>query len=81
MMARRALLLLDGLDEAGQIRDEMERHVVEVLAPQGHVILATSRPAGIDERVERDRRNITTLRVYVLHMSTCHPVGFSKQSC
>ena len=62
-MARRALILIDGLDEAGQIRDEMERHVAEVLAPQGHVLLATSRPAGIDERVERDRKYITTLRI------------------
>ena len=62
MMARRALILIDGLDEAGQIRDEMERHVAEVLAPQGHVLLATSRPAGIDERVERDRKYITTFR-------------------
>ena len=61
MMARRALILIDGLDEAGQIRDEMERHVAEVLAPQGHVLLATSRPAGIDERVERDIK-YTTLR-------------------
>jgi hypothetical protein len=49
MMARRALLLLDGLDEAGAKRDEIERHVVDVLAPQGHVLLCTSRPAGVDE--------------------------------
>ena len=49
MMARRALLLLDGLDEAGAKRAEIERHVVDVLAPQGHVLLCTSRPAGIDE--------------------------------
>ena len=31
------------------MRDEIERHVTEVLAPQGHVMLVTSRPAGIDE--------------------------------
>jgi hypothetical protein len=49
MMARRALLLLDGLDEAGTKRDDIERHVVDVLAPQGHVLLCTSRPAGVDE--------------------------------
>jgi Ran GTPase-activating protein (RanGAP) involved in mRNA processing and transport len=49
MMARRALLLLDGLDEAGAKRDDIERHVVDVLAPQGHVLLCTSRPAGVDE--------------------------------
>jgi hypothetical protein len=47
MMARRALLLLDGLDEAGAKRAEIEQHVVEVLAPQGHVMLCTSRPAGV----------------------------------
>ncbi|KOO53383.1 hypothetical protein Ctob_016483, partial [Chrysochromulina tobinii] len=49
MMARRALLLLDGLDEAGAKRDDIERHVVDVLAPQGQVLLCTSRPAGVDE--------------------------------
>ena len=49
MMARRALLLLDGLDEGGQSRVEIETHVTEVLAPQGHVLLATSRPACVVE--------------------------------
>jgi Ran GTPase-activating protein (RanGAP) involved in mRNA processing and transport len=49
MMARRALLLLDGLDEAGAKRTEIEQHIVEVLAPQGHVMLCTSRPAGVVE--------------------------------
>ena len=44
MMARRALLLLDGLDEGGLMRSKIERHVLEVLAPQGHTIFATSRP-------------------------------------
>ena len=48
LMARRALLLLDGLDEGGAARERIERHVSEVLAPQGHVLLATSRPAGLD---------------------------------
>lgn len=48
LVARRALLLLDGLDEGGQKRDEIEKHVVEVLAPQGHALLATSRPTGVD---------------------------------
>ena len=48
-MARRALLLLDGLDEGGQERGHLEKHVTEVLAPQGHVLLVTSRPAGVDE--------------------------------
>ena len=34
MMARRTLLLFDGLDEGGEARDAIEKHVVEVLAPQ-----------------------------------------------
>lgn len=52
MIARRALLLIDGLDEGGSIREELERHVAEVLAPQGHVLLATSRPDDEPERME-----------------------------
>jgi len=47
--ARRALLVIDGLDEAGAMRERIECHVAEVLAPQGHVLLCTSRPAGLDE--------------------------------
>ena len=49
LMARRALVLLDGIDEGGKARDAIERHVTEVLAPQGHVMLVTSRPAGLKE--------------------------------
>jgi len=48
MRARRALLLLDGMDEGGRMRTAIERHVTEVLAPQGHVLLVTSRPDGLD---------------------------------
>jgi hypothetical protein len=49
LLSRRVLLLLDGLDEGGAKRSEIERHVTEVLAPQGHVMLCTSRPAGLTE--------------------------------
>jgi hypothetical protein len=49
MMGRHALILLDGLDEGGTLREQIEKHVAEVLAPQGHVMLVTSRPTGIDE--------------------------------
>ena len=49
LMARCALVLLDGIDEGGKARDAIERHVTEVLAPQGHVMLVTSRPAGLKE--------------------------------
>jgi hypothetical protein len=49
LMARRALVLLDGIDEGGKARDVIERHVTEVLAPQGHIMLITSRPNGLNE--------------------------------
>ena len=34
MVARRALILLDGMDEGGEAREAIETHVLEVLAPQ-----------------------------------------------
>ena len=46
MMARRALLLLDGLDEGGDKRMLIERHLIEIVAPQGHTMVVTSRPRG-----------------------------------
>ena len=49
MSARRVLVLLDGLDEGGAKRESIEEHVTQELVRQGHVILATSRPDGIDE--------------------------------
>ena len=42
-----------GGHEGGEVRDAIETHVAEVLASQGHVLLATSRPAGVHERAER----------------------------
>jgi ankyrin repeat protein len=49
MQERHVLLLLDGLDEAGAQWARIEKHVAEVLAPKGFVILCTSRPSGLDE--------------------------------
>ena len=49
-MARRALLLIDGLDEGGPAtREALARHLVEVVAPQGHLLLVSSRPESVDE--------------------------------
>jgi len=61
LMARRSLVLLDGIDEGGKARDAIERHVTEVLAPQGHVMLVTSRPAGLDE--ERFRHHFEHMQL------------------
>ena len=49
MRAKEALLLIDGLDEAGKERARLEDHITRVLAPQGHTMLVTSRPAGLAE--------------------------------
>ena len=49
LMARRALLLLDGIDEGGNKSSAVERHILEVLRPQGHAILATARPQVADK--------------------------------
>jgi hypothetical protein len=45
------VLLLDGIDEAGRASDEIKRHVAEVLAPQGHVLIVTSRPNGVSKEL------------------------------
>ena len=71
MFARRALLLLDGLDEGGQLREVIERHVAEVLAPQGHLVLATSRPAGV---VEARFRGFARLNLSPLSQEQQHAV-------
>jgi len=49
MCSRCALILLDGIDEGGAARNEIESHITDVLAPQGHTMLITSRPAGVRE--------------------------------
>ena len=61
----RSFVFIDGLDEAGQFRREIETHVAKVLAPQGHVVIATSRPAGFDERAEHDAERNKTQRAVV----------------
>ena len=52
MMARRALILLDGLDEGGVTRTKILTHVKTVLAQQGHVMVVTSRPAAVMEHMD-----------------------------
>lgn len=54
MMARRVLLLLDGVDEGGTVKLSIEQHIAKVLAPQGHPMVVTSRPAGLTERLYVD---------------------------
>ena len=46
-----ALHFIDGLDEAGALRARIEQHFAKVLAPQGHAMLCTSRPTGLDKEL------------------------------
>ena len=46
---KRALLLIDGLDEAGVARARIEAHVATALA--GDLMLCTSRPTGLDNEL------------------------------
>ena len=46
MMARRVVILLDGIDEAGQAREQLDSHILNVLAGQGFIMIVTSRPSG-----------------------------------
>ena len=43
-----------GIDEGGEARENVERHIVRVLAPQGHTMLVTSRPAGLKAEMFQD---------------------------
>ena len=54
MAERRVLLIIDGLDEAGKERSRIEAHVTQVLAPQGCVLLCTSRATGLEEALFTD---------------------------
>eukprot|EP00966_Prymnesium_polylepis_P181032 4193150-Prymnesium_polylepis.1 len=49
LLARRCLLLLDGVDEAGAMKASIEEHISGVLLPQGHVLVVTSRPAALTD--------------------------------
>lgn len=47
MRSRRTLLILDGIDEGGYKRADIEAHILDVLAVQKHTLLVTSRPVGL----------------------------------
>eukprot|EP00966_Prymnesium_polylepis_P104349 2416811-Prymnesium_polylepis.1 len=51
LLSRRLLLLLDGIDEGGNVKRQIEEHVTQHLQPQGHVMVVTSRPAGLTEEL------------------------------
>ena len=49
LVSRRVVLLLDGIDEGGVARGRIERHVADVLRPQGFTMVCTSRPTGLGD--------------------------------
>ena len=52
LLAMRALILLiDGVDEAADLREIVEDYVARELVPAGHPLLVTSRPEGVRLRL------------------------------
>ena len=72
LLCRNAIILIDGINEAtseGGIRESIERHITEVLAPQGHVLVVTSRPIGL-----------TDARFASFHQMSLAPLSQAQQS-
>lgn len=52
---RALILLIDGVDEAADLKEIVEDYVCTELVPQGHPIVVTSRPEGVRLRLyQRD---------------------------
>jgi hypothetical protein len=48
---RQLTLLIDGVDEAADLKEIVEDHVTRELAPAGHPVVVTSRPEGVRLRL------------------------------
>ena len=70
LIARCALILLDGIDEAGTLLEQIVAHITEVLEPQGHIMVVTSRPASVNaKRFLRFEKSPKFVAVFDLHTS------------
>ena len=50
---RRVLFLIDGMDEAGAMRDAVEAFVAEELVGRGHRVVVSSRESGFSDKLQR----------------------------
>jgi tetratricopeptide (TPR) repeat protein len=50
---RRVLFLIDGMDEAGAVRDAVENFVAEELIGRGHRVVVSSRQSGFSNKLQR----------------------------
>ena len=69
LTTRRALILLDGIDEGGVASERLLTHIASVLAPQGHVLIATAHPSLLD----------ADTRFSHFHQLTIQPLSEEKQ--
>jgi hypothetical protein len=50
---RRVLFLIDGMDEAGAMRDAVEAFIAEELVGRGHRVVISSRESGFSDKLQR----------------------------
>ena len=48
LLARRLLVIIDGIDEGGDSKSRIEEQVTSILCPQGHPLVVTGRPTGVN---------------------------------
>ena len=50
--SRRLIIIIDGIDEAADLRTRVEDFIHRVLVPDGHALVVTSRPEGVQEEAQ-----------------------------
>jgi hypothetical protein len=71
---RRVLFLIDGMDEAGAMRDEVEAFVAEELVGRGHRVVVSSRESGFSDKLQRvlESSNHQVVQLLPLSMAQQH---------
>ena len=64
---RALILLLDGVDEAADLKEVIEDYVCTELVPAGHPIVVTSRPEGV--RLRLYKRNFVIMNTSSINLS------------
>ena len=67
--SRRLIIVIDGIDEAADLRNRVEDFIHRVLVPGGHALVVTSRPEGVQEELYE-----STLVGCICYCTTHHPL-------
>ena len=68
MQMRALILIIDGIDESAHLRDHLRYLLVDVLAPLGLTLIATSRPEGVALEHYKGQSSLYTLGIVCCHM-------------